>query len=73
MSSINSKELRNLVKKLQSYDWIECVQTRSNHFKVYRLHADGSREFLATLPMSPSSYRSYRNTLAQLKRAGVPV
>lgn len=69
----NNKDVRQLVKKLRSVDWIDVEMARSNHYKVYRRNGDGTRTMIATLPNSPSSYRSYQNTVAYLRRAGVPV
>lgn len=69
----NHKEIRQLVKQLQGMEDIEVKLGRSNHYKVYRINDDGSRTMIATLPNSPSSYRSYMNTVAYLRRAGVAV
>ena len=60
------KETRVLIRKLKA---LGCeVIPYKGHWKVYR---DG--HYIATLPGSPSDWRSMANTTSQLKRRGLEV
>lgn len=59
-----NKELRKVVKGLEDQGF-EVSVTRKGHLMVYR---DG--ELIATLAGTASDWRSIRNGLAPLKRAG---
>lgn len=58
------KDLKNLLKALTDAGF-EVRFTKKNHPAVYR---DG--RFVTTLASTPSDWRSWRNGLAALKRAG---
>lgn len=59
------KDLRKLRRKLKEQGF-EVYQNRGSvHLTVRK---DGKR--VATIPSTPSEYRSSRNTIADLKRAG---
>lgn len=68
----NSKDMRKLLKTLESHGLIVRL-SKSNHYKVFRPGPNGSEQYLLTVPNTPSEYRSYKNTIAALRRAGVAV
>lgn len=61
---MTAKEVKKLVKALEAQGF-EVKIGKTNHPKVYR---DG--KLITTLPSTPSDWRSLKNALALLKRAG---
>lgn len=58
------KEMRRLIKALEDQGF-EIIRTKRGHIKVRR---DG--RVIATLSSTPSDWRSLRNGIAYLRRAG---
>lgn len=59
-----NKDMRQLVKKLEKQGF-EVAMSKNGHYVVRR---NGAR--VATMPGTPSDWRSMANTIAVLKRAG---
>lgn len=61
---IISNEVKELLKKLEEQGFI-VEKTKKNHYKVFK-----DKRLVATLPCTPSDWRSLRNCIAVLKKAG---
>lgn len=59
-----ANKTRELLEKLERQGF-EVTRTKKNHYKVFK---DG--RLVATLPGTPSDWRSLRNCVAVLKKAG---
>lgn len=59
-----ANETRELLGKLEKQGF-EVIRTKKNHYKVFK---DG--QLVTTLPGTPSDWRSLRNCVAVLKKAG---
>jgi len=59
-----NKDLKKLVKALEAQDF-EVRATKRQHLKVSK-----NGRWVTTLPGTPSDWRSMRNAMAALKRAG---
>lgn len=59
-----TNKTRELLEKLERQGF-EVTRTKKNHYKVSK---DG--RLVATLPGTPSDWRSLRNCVAVLKKAG---
>lgn len=69
VKSIKDKEMRKILVTLVGEHGHRAVRTTSGHVRV--LHADGAGQVL--LSGTPSDYRSHKNALAQLRRAGFQI
>ena len=59
-----NKDLKKLVKALEAQDF-EVRATKRQHLTVSK-----NGQWVTTLPGTPSDWRSMRNAMAALKRAG---
>lgn len=67
MSSTPAKDWKALGRRLVRAG-CRLEATATNHQRVYR-----GEDFIATLQQSSSSSRSYQNTIARIRRAGVKI
>lgn len=63
------KDLRKLLRQLTSQGW-RCEQAGGGHLKLFP--PDKSKP-MVTLPISPGDHRSWKNTVATLRRSGAAV
>lgn len=65
---MSTKDAKALARKMRKLGWDVCV-TGSGHYKL--TPPDGGEAVI--MPVSPSDYRSLRNTVAHLRRQGAAV
>ena len=63
------KDLRDLLKRIEAAGGtVEPSRSKTGHWKVYLAGV-----FVGTLAGTPSDWRSMKNALAQLRRAGLDI
>lgn len=60
-------QTKDLLKTLEEQG-CEIVHTKKNHYKIFF-----NGQWITTLPGTPSDWRSLRNCIAPIKRAGLHV
>lgn len=67
--SVKDKDMRKMLVTLVSEHGHNVVLTRNGHVRV--LHRDGQGQVV--MAGTPSDYRSFKNAVAQMRRAGFEV